>query len=56
MSMILGLFMFMVGNFLGGVWVNEFWGRYWGWDFKEIWVLIFICVYVLILYLCFLGF
>lgn len=56
MSMILGLFMFMVGNFLGGVWVNEFWGCYWGWDFKEIWVLIFICVYVLILYLCFLGF
>ncbi len=35
MSMILGLFMLTAGNFLGGVWANESWGRYWGWDLKK---------------------
>ncbi|MUU26693.1 cytochrome c biogenesis protein [Helicobacter pylori] len=55
MSMILGLFMLTAGNFLGGVWANESWGRYWGWDPKETWALISICVYALILHLRFLG-
>lgn len=56
MSMILGVFMLTVGNFLGGVWANESWGRYWGWDPKETWSLISIGVYALILHLRFLGF
>ena len=34
-SMILGLFLLTVGTFLGGVWANESWERYWGWDPKE---------------------
>ncbi|OOQ00837.1 hypothetical protein B0X50_04975, partial [Helicobacter pylori] len=34
---------------------NESWGRYWGWDPKETWALISICVYALILHLRFLG-
>lgn len=56
MAMILGLFMLTVGNFLGGVWANESWGRYWGWDPKETWALISIGVYGIILHLRFLGF
>lgn len=50
MAMILGLAMLTVGNFLGGVWANESWGRYWGWDPKETWALISIVVYIIILH------
>lgn len=39
MSLIIGLVFLTVGNFLGGVWANESWGRYWGWDPKETWAL-----------------
>ncbi|AFL67844.1 cytochrome c biogenesis protein [Sulfurospirillum barnesii] len=45
MSMILGLSLLTVGNFLGGVWANESWGRYWGWDPKETWALVSILIY-----------
>lgn len=55
MAMIVGLLMLTVGNFLGGVWANESWGRYWGWDPKETWALISICVYGIILHIRFLG-
>ncbi|WP_300446683.1 cytochrome c biogenesis protein CcsA [uncultured Helicobacter sp.] len=53
MGMILGLFLLTVGNFLGGIWANESWGRYWGWDSKETWALISIGVYAIILHLRF---
>jgi cytochrome c-type biogenesis protein CcsB len=43
-----GLYMVTIGTFLGAVWANESWGRYWGWDPKETWSLITIIVYVLI--------
>lgn len=56
MSMIFGLFLLTAGNFLGGVWANESWGRYWGWDPKETWALISIGVYAIILHLRFMGF
>ncbi|WP_120944440.1 cytochrome c biogenesis protein CcsA [Helicobacter labacensis] len=56
MGMILGLLLLSVGNFLGGVWANESWGRYWGWDAKETWALISIAVYAVILHLRFLRF
>lgn len=36
-SLIIGLACITIGNFLGGVWANESWGRYWGWDPKETW-------------------
>ncbi|MCE3047758.1 cytochrome c biogenesis protein CcsA [Helicobacter kayseriensis] len=55
MAMILGVFMLTAGNFLGGIWANESWGRYWGWDPKETWSLISIGVYAIILHLRFLG-
>ena len=54
MAMILGLAMLTIGNFLGGVWANESWGRYWGWDPKETWALISIVVYIIVLHTRFL--
>ncbi|QZE14561.1 cytochrome c biogenesis protein CcsA [Halosquirtibacter laminarini] len=44
-SMILGLYLLTIGTFLGGIWANEAWGRYWGWDPKETWSLVTILVY-----------
>ena len=40
MSLTIGLIMLTIGNFLGGQWANESWGRYWGWDPKETWAFI----------------
>lgn len=53
MSMIIGLSLVTVGNFLGGVWANESWGRYWGWDPKETWALVTILVYAAVVHLRF---
>lgn len=52
-SMTIGLFVLTVGTFLGGVWANESWGRYWAWDPKETWALISIIVYAIVLHLRF---
>ncbi|EKB47965.1 cytochrome c biogenesis protein [Cecembia lonarensis] len=51
MSITIGLFLLTIGTFLGGVWANESWGRYWAWDPKETWALISIIVYAFILHL-----
>lgn len=56
MAMILGLIFLTIGNFLGGVWANESWGRYWSWDAKETWALISIVIYSIVLHLRFMGF
>ena len=48
MSLIIGLVLVTIGNFLGGVWANESWGRYWGWDPKETWAAVTILVYACI--------
>ena len=53
MSLMIGLAMLTVGNFLGGVWANESWGRYWSWDPKETWALVTIIVYAVVLHLRF---
>ncbi|OFX59603.1 MAG: hypothetical protein A2066_05165 [Bacteroidetes bacterium GWB2_41_8] len=45
MSVTIGLYMLTIGTFLGGVWANESWGRYWGWDAKETWALITVVIY-----------
>lgn len=37
--------MLAAGIFVGAVWANESWGRYWGWDPKEVWALITMLVY-----------
>lgn len=50
LSMTLGLFVLSIGTFLGGIWANESWGRYWAWDPKETWALISMIVYAAILH------
>ncbi len=50
MSLTVGLIMLTIGNFLGGQWANESWGRYWGWDPKETWALISIMVYAFVIH------
>ncbi len=49
-SLTLGLYLLTIGTFLGAIWANESWGRYWGWDPKETWSLITIIVYSLVLH------
>jgi cytochrome c-type biogenesis protein CcsB len=51
MSLMVGLILLVIGNFLGGIWANESWGRYWGWDPKETWSLVTIIVYTFILHM-----
>jgi cytochrome c-type biogenesis protein CcsB len=51
MAITVGLVMLTIGNFLGGMWANESWGRYWGWDPKETWALISIMVYAFVLHM-----
>ena len=48
-----GLYMLSIGTYLGGIWANESWGRYWGWDAKETWALVSILVYATILHMRF---
>jgi cytochrome c-type biogenesis protein CcsB len=51
LSIITGLILLTIGAFIGGVWANESWGRYWGWDPKETWALVTILVYSFIIHL-----
>lgn len=53
MSLLIGLALLTIGNFLGGVWANESWGRYWGWDPKETWALVTILVYTFVVHMRF---
>ncbi|MEN8303260.1 MAG: cytochrome c biogenesis protein CcsA [Campylobacterota bacterium] len=53
MSLMVGLVLLTIGNFLGGVWANESWGRYWGWDPKETWALVTILIYAVVVHLRF---
>lgn len=53
MTMTIGLYMLAIGAFLGGVWANESWGRYWGWDPKETWSIITVFIYTFILHMRF---
>ena len=44
------LFCLTAGIFIGAVWANMSWGRYWGWDPKETWALITMLVYAALLH------
>ncbi|MDE5944934.1 MAG: cytochrome c biogenesis protein CcsA [Rikenella sp.] len=54
MALTIGLVLLTAGTFLGAVWANESWGRYWGWDPKETWALVTMIVYAFILHARFL--
>lgn len=51
MTLIAGLYLLTIGTFLGGIWANESWGRYWAWDPKETWALVTVIVYAIIIHL-----
>lgn len=51
MTLVIGLYLLTIGTFLGGVWANESWGRYWGWDPKETWAMVTVLVYAFILHM-----
>lgn len=53
LSITSGLFMLSIGTFLGGIWANESWGRYWGWDPKETWALASMLIYIFVLHMRF---
>lgn len=50
MSVYIGVCLLTAGTFLGAIWANESWGRYWGWDPKETWALVTIIVYAFIIH------
>jgi cytochrome c-type biogenesis protein CcsB len=51
MAITVGITLLTIGTFLGGMWANESWGRYWGWDPKETWALISIMVYAFVIHM-----
>lgn len=50
MAMTIGIFTLTIGTFLGGMWANESWGRYWSWDPKETWAFISVMFYAIVLH------
>ena len=44
------IFLLTIGIFIGAVWANVSWGRYWGWDPKETWALITMLIYAIALH------
>ncbi len=39
------VFLLAIGIFIGAIWANVSWGRYWSWDPKEVWALVTMLVY-----------
>ncbi|WP_185873332.1 cytochrome c biogenesis protein [Blattabacterium cuenoti] len=46
-----GIFLLSIGTFLGSIWANNSWGRYWSWDPKETWAMISIMIYAFTLHI-----
>lgn len=51
MALTVGIFTLTIGTFLGGMWANESWGRYWSWDPKETWAFISVMFYAVVLHM-----
>ena len=54
-AMQVGVLLVAAGTILGGVWADYSWGRFWGWDPKEVWALITLLVYLVPLHGRFAG-
>ncbi len=54
-AMQVGVLLIAGGTILGGVWADYSWGRFWGWDPKEVWALITLLVYLVPLHGRFAG-
>jgi cytochrome c-type biogenesis protein CcsB len=50
-----GVVLLATGTFLGGMWAAYSWGRFWGWDPKEVWALIALLGYLAVLHARFAG-
>ena len=51
----IGVVLLAAGTFLGGFWAAESWGRFWGWDPKEVWALIALLCYIIPLHARYVG-
>jgi ABC-type transport system involved in cytochrome c biogenesis permease subunit len=51
----IGVFLLTAGTILGGLWADYSWGRFWGWDPKEVWALISLLFYLNILHARYVG-
>jgi len=45
-----GVILLFAGLILGGIWADQSWGRFWGWDPKETWGLITMLVFVIVIH------
>ncbi|MFO0910219.1 MAG: cytochrome c biogenesis protein CcsA [Isosphaeraceae bacterium] len=54
-TMQVGVLLIAAGTILGGIWADYSWGRFWGWDPKEVWALITLLVYLIPLHGRFAG-
>ncbi len=54
-TMQVGVLLITAGTFLGCVWADYSWGRFWGWDPKEVWALATLIVYLVPLHGRFAG-
>lgn len=54
-AMQIGVVLLAAGTILGGVWADYSWGRFWGWDPKEVWALIALLFYLAVLHGRFTG-
>jgi ABC-type transport system involved in cytochrome c biogenesis permease subunit len=50
-----GVVLIIAGTLLGAVWADKAWGRFWGWDPKEVWALVVILIYLIPLHLRLVG-
>jgi ABC-type transport system involved in cytochrome c biogenesis permease subunit len=50
-----GVFLLTIGTLLGAVWGDYSWGRFWGWDSKEVWALITLLCYLMVLHARYVG-
>jgi ABC-type transport system involved in cytochrome c biogenesis permease subunit len=51
----IGVLLITTGIILGGLWAEQSWGRFWGWDPKEVWALVVLLVYLLLVHGRFAG-
>jgi cytochrome c-type biogenesis protein CcsB len=54
-AMQFGVVLLAAGTLLGGVWADYSWGRFWGWDPKEVWALIALMGYIIVLHARYTG-
>ncbi len=51
----IGVLLLFAGTVLGGVWADYAWGRFWGWDPKEVWALVALLGYLAVLHARYIG-